>query len=136
MENGDTSTLTIDIGNEDSVGIGDGAQLGITGATLSDPTNYSVAPDHVHGNAGRKCAERLRVFECHLQPAVDRRLFGATLTVETNDGDQVYNHDLRRNQNAELQVTPASAENGTLNLGTVSPGSTTSGSLTTFERRH
>ena len=129
VANGDSSTLPINIGNENSIGSGAQAELEITGATLSDSTNYSFAPSPFTATLAASAPNGTESLEVSCNPQSIGDFSGATLTVETNDGDQVYNLTCEGTSNAELQFTPASAENGTLNLGTVSPGASVRGSL-------
>ena len=130
VENGSTSTAqTIQIGNEDSVGSGAAAELDITGAVLSDTTNYSFSPDPSGTMLDAGAMNGAASIDVNCTPE-SIGTFPGTLTVETNDDDQVYNLTCEGTSNAELTVAPTNAFNGTLNIGTVSPGTTTSGSLT------
>lgn len=130
VENGQSATLSIDIGNEDSIGEGAGAELEITGVTLSDTTNYSFDPDPFTATLAAGAANGTESLDVTCNPQSIGDFSGETITVETNDGDQVYDLLCEGTSNAELVVAPAGARDGTLNLGTVAPGSTTSAQLT------
>jgi len=130
VENGQSATLTIDIGNENSIGTDPGADLEITGVSLSDPTNYSFSPDPFTATLGDGAPNGTESLDVSCNPQSIGDFSGATVAVQTNDGDQVYNLECEGTSNAELVVTPASARDGVLNLGTVTPGTPTSGGLT------
>jgi len=130
VENGDTSAAqTIDIGNENSIGMGAGAELDITGATLSDPVNYAFSPDPLTATLPAGAANGTASVDVTCNPQ-SIGSFPGTLTVNTNDGDQDYDLSCEGTSNAELSVTPATAVDGTLLLGTVPPNTLVSGSLT------
>jgi|GEM_PF-1391739 len=130
IANGDTSApQTIDIGNEGSVGTGAGAELEITGAVLSDTTNYSFAPDPFTATLAADAPNGTASVDVTCGPQSIGN-FPATLTVNTNDGDQVYNLTCEGTSNAGFAVSPAGALDGTLNIGSVPPNTLTSGSMT------
>jgi len=129
--NGQTSAAaTIDIGNGGSVGTGTQSELEITGAVLSDSTNYSFSPDPFTATLAAQAANGDASIDVFCTPQSIGDFSGETLTVQTNDGDQVYNLSCEGTSNAQVSVSPPSAQDGTLNLGSVAPGTTTTGQLT------
>jgi len=128
--NGETSAVqTIAIGNEDSVGMGAGAQLEITGATLSDSVNYSFSPDPFTATLEDEASNGTASIDVFCNPQSIGDFSGETLTIQTNDGDQAFDLTCEGTSNAGLVVTP-NVIDGTFNLGSVPPGSTASNSIT------
>lgn len=128
--NGQTSApQTIDIGNENSIGSGAQAELQITGAVLSDPASFSFTPSAAFpitlpANATNGTAS----IDVTCGPDSVGAL-NETLTVQTNDGNQVYNLTCEGTSNAGLVATP-NVIDGTLNLGSVPPTTTATNSIT------
>jgi len=118
-----SATETIEIGNADSVGSGADAELEITGAVLSNSTNYSFEPDPFTATLAAGAPTGTESINVTCEPGGVGIIPAATLTVQTNDGDQVY--DLAcEGAGDEFTFTPPIGD--TLNLGTVAPGQTTS----------
>jgi len=126
-----TGAQTIEIGNQDSIGDGPGSQLEVTGASISGPdaSVFSITPEDPEFSLDPGAENGAASISVVCSPdAIDE--FAAVLTVNSNDGDQIYNLSCEGTSNASLVVTPESAFDGTLNLGTVPPGTTTTGQLT------
>lgn len=131
VENGATSAAqTIEIGNENSVGSGSAAELQITGAVLSDSTNYSFSPDPFTATLPADAPNGTASIDVFCTPQSIGDFSGETLTVQTDVGDQEYDLTCEGTSNANLVVTPAGALDGTFSIGSVPPGNTGSGSLT------
>jgi len=128
--NGQTSAAqTINIGNENSVGTGTQAELQITGAVLSDPTSFSFTPSSAFPITLPEMATN---GTASIDVTCGPDSVGAlteTLTVNTNDGDQVYDLTCEGTSNAGLVATP-NVIDGTFNLGSVPPNTTASNSIT------
>jgi len=128
--NGQTSAAqTINIGNENSVGTGTQAELQITGAVLSDPTSFSFTPSSAFPITLPEMAPN---GTASIDVTCGPDSVGAlteTLTVNTNDGDQVYDLTCEGTSNAGLVATP-NVIDGSFNLGSVPPNTTASNSIT------
>ena len=123
---GTASTETINIGNQDSVGTGEQAELEVTGAVLSDMTNYNIVPASPAFTLAAGATNGTESIDVTCTPSGVGNVPAATLTVQTNDGDQVY--DLACEGTGDsLSSTP-----GDLNLGTVPPGTATNEGEITF----
>jgi len=124
---GSSATQTIAIGNEDSSGTGAQAELQITGAVLSDNTNYSIVPASPSFTLDPGDSNGTESIDVTCTPSGVGDIPAATLTVQSNDGDQVY--DLACEGDGQLlSATPS----GGLNLGSVPPGTTTNEGTITF----
>lgn len=133
IDNGDVSDpLGVDVGNSGAVG---GADLNVTAASISGADfaqfDLTFAPFTISAGDAPDGVDDITVT-CS-PDAIGT--FSASLVVNTDDpaepmGGFVYPLACEGASTAELVVTPASARDGTLNLGTVAPGISTSGSLT------
>ena len=123
---GNSATETIAIGNEDSSGTGEQAELEVTGAVLTDTTNYSIDPASPSFTLDPGANNGTESIDVTCTPSGVGTIPPATLTVQTNDGDQVY--DLACTGTGEaLSFSPSP-----LNLGSVPPGTATNEGEITF----
>ena len=124
---GGSATETIAIGNEGSSGTGEQAELDVTGAVLSDTNNYSIDPASPSFTLPPGATNGTESIDVSCTPSGVGDVPAATLTIQTNDGDQEYN--LACEGDGDFLTSNPS---GGLNLGTVPPGTTTNEGTISF----